>query len=65
MKGRPATHPIHSPQVLDPDRPLANDRGGFSTSDDDKSRAELLDNALHETCAYAEQLWENLDAVRQ
>lgn len=57
-------HPIPSPQILDPDRPLANDRGGFSTADDDNSRAELLDTALRATCAYAKQLWENLDAVR-
>jgi len=58
-------HPIPTPQVLDPDRMLANDRGGFGTADDDKSRADLLDKALEDTCAYAQQLWQNLDAVRQ
>lgn len=58
-------HSIPMPQLLDPDRPLANDRDTFTTKDEDKPRAELLDKALHETCAYAGQLWENLDAARQ
>jgi hypothetical protein len=56
---------IATPQLLDPDRMLANDRGSLGSADDHKARAELLDKALHETCAYAQQLWNNLDATRQ
>ena len=56
--------PIPTPHVLNPDRLLANDRGGFGTADDHKSRADLLDKALQDSCAYAQQLWDNLDAVR-
>ena len=54
--------PIPPPHVLDPDRILANDRGDFT--EDHKARAALLDDALHETCAYAKQLWDTLDAAR-
>lgn len=54
--------PIPSPQVLDPDRILANDRGDFTI--DHEARAQLLEEALHETCGYAQQLWRDLDAVR-
>lgn len=54
--------PIPSPQVLDPDRILDNDRGDFTA--DHEARAQLLDEALHETCTYAQQLWHDLDAVR-
>lgn len=57
--------PIPTPQILDPDRQLANDRGSLSTAEDHEARAELLDKALHETCAYAQQLWHQLDADRQ
>lgn len=55
--------PIPTPRVLDPERPLANDRGDFGTAEDHRARADLLDNALHESCAYAQQLWHHLDAV--
>jgi hypothetical protein len=34
-------------------------------TEDDRPRAELLDIALHESCAYADQLWNHLNAVRQ
>jgi hypothetical protein len=54
--------PIPTPQVLDPDRPLDNDRGDFTV--DHEARAQLLDAALHETCDYAQQLWHDLDAMR-
>lgn len=54
--------PIPTPQILDPDRVLGNDRGDFTV--DHESRANLLDEALRDTCAYAEQLWQHLDAIR-
>lgn len=54
--------PIPQPHVLDPDRVLVNDRGEFFV--DHETRADLLDKALHESCAYAKQLWDNLDAAR-
>jgi hypothetical protein len=54
--------PIPTPQVLDPDRILDNDRGDFTA--DHKARAQLLEDALHETCAYSQQLWRDLDAMR-
>lgn len=55
--------PIPTPQLLDPDRILANDRGGFTTTDE--SRTELLADALKKTCDYAQQLWHDLDGLRQ
>jgi hypothetical protein len=54
--------PIPTPQVLDPDRVLGNDRGGLTV--DHETRVQLLDDALHESCSYAEQLWRDLDAMR-
>lgn len=58
--------PIPEPHLLDPDRLLQNQRGDFpQINDDHRTRADLLDKALHETCGYGRQLWENLDAVRQ
>ncbi|MEO8750786.1 MAG: hypothetical protein ABI384_10330 [Allobranchiibius sp.] len=54
---------IPTPQVLDPDRILVNDRGDWTATHE--SRGEQLDAALRETCAYAQQLWRDLDAVRQ
>jgi len=54
--------PIPTPQVLDPDRPLDNDRGDLIA--DHQARAQLLDDALHQTCSYAQQLWHDLDAMR-
>lgn len=56
--------PIPKPQVLDPDRLLRDDREHQFTQDH-RARAEVLDIALHESCAYAQQLWDDLDAVRQ
>ncbi len=54
--------PIPTPQVLDPDRVLANDRGDLTV--DHEARANLLDEAIHDTCAYAQQLWHDIDAIR-
>lgn len=56
-------HPIPSPQVLDPDRVLDNDRGELTA--DHQARAELLRDALHESCAYARQLWNALVVARE
>lgn len=54
--------PIPVPHVLDPNRILDNDRNDLTA--DHAARAALLEKALHDTCAYAQQLWDNLDAVR-
>lgn len=56
--------PIPKPQVLDPDRRLRDDREHQFTQDH-RARAEVLDIALHESCAYADQLWDDLNAMRQ
>jgi hypothetical protein len=53
---------IPTPQVLDPDRVLVNARGDLTA--DHESRAKLLEVALHDSCAYAQQLWHDLDAMR-
>jgi hypothetical protein len=54
--------PIPTPHVLDPDRILVNDRGGFTASHE--RREDALETALKETCEYAQQLWQNLDGAR-
>ncbi len=54
---------IPKPEVLDPDRVLRDDREGMSAAEH-RSQAQLLDAALHQSCAYADQLWTALDAVR-
>ena len=54
---------IPKPDLLDPDRPL-RDLGPRLTADD-RPESELLAAALHESCDYAGQLWENLNAMRQ
>jgi hypothetical protein len=56
-------HPIPKPQVLDPDRPLRH--RGTEFTEDDRPEAELLAKALHEACEYADQLWDDLNAMRQ
>lgn len=54
--------PIPAPEVLDPSRILDHGRSAFPA--DHEARAQLLDDALHQTCAYAQQLWHDLDALR-
>lgn len=54
---------IPTPESLDPDRILVNDRGDFTA--DHQARSALLDHALRESCAYAQQLWNELNAMRQ
>lgn len=56
--------PIPVPHVLDPGRLLHNDRADL-TKEEHRSRAQLLEKALRETCEYGQQLWDELDAVRQ
>jgi hypothetical protein len=56
-------HVIPKPQLLDPERPL-RDLGPRLTADH-RSRAEVLDIALHDSCRYAEHLWDTLNATRQ
>jgi hypothetical protein len=56
-------HEIPRPELLDPDRILLEDRNDL-TADDHANRAALLGHALHESCSYAQQLWQSLDAVR-
>ncbi|HST49964.1 hypothetical protein [Jatrophihabitans sp.] len=56
-------HEIPKPELLDPDRLLLDDRNDL-TADEHASRAALLNQALHESCGYAQQLWQSLDAVR-
>jgi len=54
---------IPKPELLDPDRVDRDDREHF-TAADHRSQAQLLAKALGESCAYADQLWEQLNAVR-
>lgn len=56
--------PIPKPQVLDADRSLRDDKEHELTQGH-RSRAEVLDIALHESCAYAEQLWQELNGMRR
>jgi hypothetical protein len=54
--------PIPQPELLDPDRPMR--RRGTQLKEDDRSDDEVLRTALHETCEYARQLWDDLNGVR-
>jgi hypothetical protein len=56
-------HPARKPEVIDPDRIKSDDREEM-TSDEHRSRANELNEALHASCDYANALWEHLDAVR-
>jgi hypothetical protein len=55
--------PIPKPQVLDPDRPLRHTHEPMGGGDH-RSDVEVLEQALHDSCAYAQQLWDRLDATR-
>lgn len=54
--------PIPTPRLLNPDRVLDSDRNDVTA--DHQARAALLETALQESCAYAQQLWNSLDATR-
>lgn len=56
--------PIPEPHVLDPDRILSDEREDF-TAEEHRSRAQQLDAALHESCAYGKQLWVDVARARQ
>jgi hypothetical protein len=54
---------IPKPQLLDPDRIDRDDREEL-TAEDHRSRAQLFATALAETCHYADQLWNQVNALR-
>lgn len=54
---------IPKPELLNPDRVDRDDREHL-TAEDHRSRAELLAKALAESCAYADQLWDQVNALR-
>lgn len=55
---------IPKPELLNPDRVNRDEREGM-TVEDHRSRAQLFSTALAETCGYADQLWEQLNQVRE
>ncbi|MDT0261221.1 hypothetical protein [Jatrophihabitans lederbergiae] len=54
---------IRMPNVLDPDRMVSNSRDDMSVHDK-AGLSEDLEEALHQSCQYGQQLWRDLDAVR-
>lgn len=54
---------IPMPNVLDPDRMVSNSRDDMSVHDK-AGLSEDLEQALHQSCQYGQQLWRDLDAVR-
>lgn len=54
---------IPKPELLDPDRVNRDDREDF-TAEDHRSQSQLLAKALGESCAYADQLWNQVNALR-
>jgi hypothetical protein len=56
--------PIPRPELLDPDRLLSDDRDDM-TADEHRNRANQLAGALEDSCRYAQQLWDELQAVRE
>jgi len=54
---------IPKPDLLDPDRVESDNREKF-TARDHRSQSELLATALSESCAYADQLWNQVNALR-
>jgi hypothetical protein len=56
--------PIEMPEVLDPDRLLSPERGDMS-AEEHRDRARLLEQALHESCDYGKQVWNDLAALRR
>ena len=55
--------PIPEPELLDPKRLLTDDRDDL-TLIEHRTRANLLAQALEDSCRYAQQLWHQLDAAR-
>jgi hypothetical protein len=54
---------IAKPEVLDPHRILQNDIDKVTANHE--APAVLLQRALNDSCGYAEQLWDTLNAQRQ
>lgn len=54
---------IPMPNVLDPDRMVSNSRDDMSVHDK-AGLSEDLEQALHQSCQYGQQLWRDLDTVR-
>lgn len=54
---------IPMPNVLDPDRMVSTSRDDMSVHDK-AGLSEDLEQALHQSCTYGQQLWHDLDAVR-
>ena len=54
---------MQPPAVLDPDRPLSDNREGMGEAEPHPMRQ--LHAALEDSCAYAQQLWHRLDEVRE
>jgi hypothetical protein len=54
---------IPKPALLDADRVDRDDREEF-TLNDHRSQSQLLAKALGESCAYADQLWNQVNALR-
>jgi hypothetical protein len=54
---------IPRPEVLDPER-IGSDRDTMSSSDHG-DLADRLRRELHDTCAYGQALWQELNAVRR
>jgi hypothetical protein len=59
----PSVIAIAKSEVLDPHRILENDIDNFTANHE--ARAVLLQRALNDSCSYAEQLWDTLNALRQ
>lgn len=55
-------HKIPKPEMLDGERVLRPHGTRFTP--DERPDVEVLSDALHESCAYADQLWEHLNEVR-
>jgi len=56
--------PIPMPEVLDPGRVLGDSRQDMGL-EAHRARAQLLNAALQETCAYGTKLWTDLNTVRR
>ncbi|HKC27105.1 MAG TPA: hypothetical protein VKB75_03745 [Jatrophihabitans sp.] len=56
-------YPIPKPVLLNPDRVIADERDTMSEPDY-RTKADKLQSELSETCAYAQELWDQLESVR-
>lgn len=61
---QPIPSPVPVPSILNPHRVLTDKRDEM-TLDDHRDRAERLERALEQSCGYARQLWDQLQAVRE